>query len=317
MLLILHRAQNASAANTVIWKNHCDYDLYFWVVDLYTRERDDNHTRVSAGSEYIHHMVQTKLKDGGISLKYRDVPYYVRAPAGILQAEYYMNLNQGKVYYDSSIIDCGIGLGPQNPYYCPFAYGGVNMYVLGDRGENTFCVDSACQLGGDCDAVSYLKPGGWVGEPSLSCPLGVDLVFETCTEESPERTWTEGQVGPAPWQPPPHQVPSPLPLPPPAASWPPQHTPTTTWPQPHTATEAKATVTAPSARPSRPKTYPIPAGFPMRTVCFDADCRCYGFWAQGEPGRADCTGLEGIVECYFFNVCDTWQRTERMMRERQ
>jgi hypothetical protein len=315
--MILLGAPNASAANTVIWKNHCDYDLYFWAVSSHTKERDDSHTRVSARSEYIHRMIQTNTLGGGISLKYRDVPYYVVAPAGILQAEYFMDLEQRKVFYDSSIIDCIIGVGPENPYYCPFAYGGVNMYILGDRGDNTFCIDSACQLGGDCDNATYLKPGGFKEEPSLSCSLGVDLVFETCTEESPERTWTEGQIVPAPWQPSPHQVPPHPPPPPPAVPWPPQRTTMATWPDLHTATREEVAFTAPPTRPSRPKTYPIPAGFPQKTVCFDAECRCYGFWAQGEPGLADCTGLEGIVECYFFNVCDAWQRTERRMLDRQ
>ncbi|OAG08111.1 uncharacterized protein CC84DRAFT_1214645 [Paraphaeosphaeria sporulosa] len=125
ILLLLLQTQSTDAANTVIWKNHCDYDLYFWVVPPGGPERNDAFTRVPARGEHIHQMIWHK--DGGIVLKYRDVPYYTRAPAGILQAEYYMDRRENKLWYDSSIIDCDRGLGPQNPYYCPFAHGGVNI----------------------------------------------------------------------------------------------------------------------------------------------------------------------------------------------
>lgn len=329
ILLLLLQTQIAHAANTVIWKNHCDYDLYFWAIGPHTQERDDAYTRVPAHGENVHQMIWDK--DGGISLKYRDVPYYTRAPAGILQAEYNMDYASGKLNYDSSIIDCGTGLGPENPYYCPFAHGGVNMYIVGDRGGGAyFCRDSFCQLGGQCDDATYLIPGGWVGEPSLSCPLGVDLVFETCTQRSVEKTWVEGQVGPAPapapWTPPPAPVNPPPP--PPAAPWTPQDGPVTTTlfstltkmtPTTTTTTEKIfITVSPDPTRPSRPKTFPVPHGFPDETACFDEDCRCYGFWGKAQPGLADCTGMEGVVECFVFKQCDRWWETiERGRQERQ
>ncbi|KAF2444843.1 hypothetical protein P171DRAFT_520941 [Karstenula rhodostoma CBS 690.94] len=309
MFLLLLQTQNACAANIVIWKNHCDYDLYFWTVGPNTPERDDAFTRVPAHGENVHPM--RWHEHGGFSLKYRDLPYYTRGPAGILQAEYNMDRVAGKLFYDSSIIDCGRDLGPQNPFYCPFAHGGVNMYIVGNRGESYLCKDSSCQLGGHCDNATYLVQGGWKNEPSLSCPLGVDLVFETCTERSAEKTWVEGQVGPAPvpapWQPPPAPVYPPLP--PPASPWTPQDRPM--------RTALFPTVTTRPTQPSPPKTYPVPQGHPEEAVCFDADCRCYGFWGIGQPGRADCTGFEGVVECYFFQMCETWQQTERRRWGRQ
>ena len=143
-LLLLLRSQPAFAANTVIWKNHCDYDLYFWVIPPHTAERDDAFIRVPAKGEHVHAMIEHN--DGGIDLKYRDIPYYTRAPAGILQAEYAIDRNQGKIFYDSSIIDCGSTLGPQDPYYCPFAHGGVSMSILGGKGGPFNCKDSYLSL---------------------------------------------------------------------------------------------------------------------------------------------------------------------------
>ncbi|KAJ4349920.1 uncharacterized protein N0V89_008540 [Didymosphaeria variabile] len=313
VLLFLLPAQHVFAANTIIWKNRCDYDLYFWVIPPLTPERDDAFTVVPARGEHVHTMVWHK--DGGISLKYRDVPYYTRAPAGILQAEYTLDRNQGKTFYDSSIINCGRGVGPQDPSYCPFAHGGVNMYIVGDRGFGFHCEDAYCRLGGNCDKKTYLIPGGYKGEPSFSCPLGVDIVFETCTEASVERTWQDGKPGPAPalWQPRP-----PPPSRPSAAPWPQQHTlKATTTRDAATVTNNVSVTGAPQPMwPNRPETYPVPDGFPDKTICFDADCWCYGFWGNEQPGRADCGDLDGVLQCYFFQDCEQRYRTGRKRYER-
>ncbi|KAK7191355.1 hypothetical protein DPSP01_003032 [Paraphaeosphaeria sporulosa] len=318
ILLLLLQTQSTDAANTVIWKNHCDYDLYFWAVPPGGPERNDAFTRVPARGEHIHQMIWHK--DGGIVLKYRDVPYYTRAPAGILQAEYYMDRRENKLWYDSSIIDCDRGLGPQNPYYCPFAHGGVNMYVIGNRGGNPFCKDSSCQLGGQCDEATYLVPGGWVGEPTLSCPLGVDLVFETCTKRYVEKTWVKGQVGPAPapvpapWQPQPAPVQPPLP---PPAPWISHSIPGTTvlTSSINKATASFVVVPTRLTRPLKPQTFPVPQGYPEGTICFDPGCRCYAFSGPRRPGRADCTGFEGALECILGKDCGTWRQTERRRRQ--
>ncbi|KAL1610252.1 hypothetical protein SLS60_001917 [Paraconiothyrium brasiliense] len=315
ILLYLIPIQYVFAANTIIWKNHCHYDLYFWVIPPKTPERDDAFTVVPARGEHVHPMVWHK--DGGISLKYRDVPYYTKAPAGILQAEYTMDRNQGKTFYDSSIIDCGRAAGPQDPSYCPFAHGGVNMYIVGERGVGFHCEDAYCRLGGKCDKNTYLVEGGYKDEPSFSCPLGVDIVFETCTDLSVERTWQDGKPAPttALWQPRPPQVPPP----PPAALRPPEHTLKATTTQLATTTEDWATVTknvsvtvaAQPIWPIRPKTYPVPDGFPDQTVCFDVNCNCYGLWGNEQPGPANCGDLDGVLQCYFFHDCETWYRSTR------
>lgn len=303
--------QLTNAANTVIWKNHCDHDLYYWIVPPNAKERDTAFTRVPAHGEHVHQMMWHK--DGGIAIKYRDVPFYTRAPAGIIQAEYNLDLNTNKLWYDSSIINCGKQLGHQDPSYCPFAHGGMSMHVLGNRGNDHLCIDASCQLGGQCHSQTYLKEGGYKGEPSLSCPLGVDLVFETCTNRSVEKTRVEGQVDPAPAPVPPVQSSTLAPWTSTPTAWTSQRINNTTTPSSSVfkATTSFVTVPAQPTRPARPQTYPVPQGYPKEAICFDADCKCYALLGGGsESGQAECAGSKAWSSASFSKTALHGSETE-------
>ena len=295
ILFLLLEAHVVVGENRVIWHNHCDYDLYFWIVGKGTFERDDFHTRVPARSQFVDDM---KEFWSGTAIKIRDLPYYTVAPAGILQLEYFLDYGQNKIFYDSSIINCDINAGPQSPSYCPFVHGGVSLFIPQKREPLFGCRDAYCRLGGKCNET-YLRPGGWVGEPSLSCGLGIDIVFETCVEMSAERTWENGKPGhlippvpaPAPWLPPP-----------PVSSI-------------HTATQSTSsfdvvtkTVTQPPIRTGYPVTYPPPHDSLDNdmVVCFDSGCMCYATYGETEGGPANCIGMEGVMECHFAGDCETW-----------
>lgn len=285
----------------MVWQNHCDYDLYFWVVGTGTIERDSDHTRVPARSQLIDSM---KEFQSGTAIKIRDLPYYTVAPAGILQLEYFLDHGQNKIFYDSSIINCDIHAGPQSPSYCPFAHGGVNLTIPSKREPLYECRDAYCRLGGKCNRETYLRPGGWVGEPSLSCGLGIDIIFETCVEMSTERTWENGKPG--------HVIPPAHPPIPALAPW---HPPplvssvyASTRPRLSSVTVTKTGTHSP-ARTGYPATYPPAGGFSddYMVVCFDPECVCFATYGKARGGgRANCSGMEGVMECHFAGECDTW-----------
>lgn len=314
-LLLLVGVRGALAANTVIWKNYCEHDLYYWVVGPGTPESDGAYTRVPAGGEGVHTMVERW--GAGIAIKFRDVPHYTAKPAGILQLEYAIDHAQNKLWYDASIIDCDLNAGPQSPLYCPFAHGGVNMYIPEKRAPLVACKDARCRLGGTCQKEMYLRPGGWVDEPTLSCGLGVDIVFETCTEMKAERTWENGMPGyrpmPKPWQAP---VSVSTALTPPDYTQgvyiPPAHEPTPVAPS-LDAIERPTTVykSYPPPHTVSPTTYPVPdAGlYPTGAVCFDKTCTCFGIFGQVDnelPIKPNCDGQEGVVECWFMSDCEAY-----------
>ncbi|KAJ4305144.1 hypothetical protein N0V90_000675 [Kalmusia sp. IMI 367209] len=86
MLLLILSAQLISAANNLIFKNKCDHSLYYWVIHPDTVENDNLYIVVPAHDERLHVMESNGA--GGIAIKFRDLPVYTVAPAGILQAEY-------------------------------------------------------------------------------------------------------------------------------------------------------------------------------------------------------------------------------------
>ncbi|KAF1978572.1 hypothetical protein BU23DRAFT_227889 [Bimuria novae-zelandiae CBS 107.79] len=281
--IFLLEIRSASAANNIIWKNHCIYDLYFWTVPTRTREEDSAYRIIPAGSQFTETMLP-----GSIVVKIRDVPHYTVQPAGILQLEYYMDHRGNKLWYDSSIINCDRHAGAESPSYCPFAHGGLRMSIPAKLPPLVACLDSSCNLDGFCDGwLMYLRTGGFKDEPSLNCGLGVDVVFETCTDRSPQRTWENG----IPYVPPLPRAPEPREYAPPPV-------------EPGVTTRSEC-----SPHTEKPRTYPVPHPdmFPEEIVCFDPDCACYGSFGYGDQGPlGDCTCQEGALECHFHDDCDIW-----------
>ncbi|KAF2191049.1 hypothetical protein K469DRAFT_808105 [Zopfia rhizophila CBS 207.26] len=146
-----------SAANNVIFRNYCPYDLYYWAVYPKTpAPRDQDYEIVPAYSVQYHAMANPDA--GGISLKIRDKPHYEVAPAGILQLEY--NLEPYLIWYDFSAIDCRMDHS-KDSYHCPFLSRGVHVTTTGP----SECQSMFCSLR-DCDprrawnhiSLSFLTP---------------------------------------------------------------------------------------------------------------------------------------------------------------
>ncbi|KAF2263721.1 hypothetical protein CC78DRAFT_603240 [Lojkania enalia] len=168
-----------SAVNQVIIRNYCNTSLYFWTVYHDYAPPDWAHTSVPPRSAMTIPMLQHY--QGAIALKIRDIPHYAVAPAGILQLEY--NLAGRQVWYDLSIIDCDVNAGPTSPLYCPFVHGGVMLRTSDRTGR---CPTAHCE--GPVCSGAYLRPGGWLGEPTFVCPAGNDLLLEVCTGREVNRT---------------------------------------------------------------------------------------------------------------------------------
>ncbi|KAH7139367.1 hypothetical protein B0J11DRAFT_501524 [Dendryphion nanum] len=193
-----------TAHHKVTFMNHCTYPLYFWQVLPNVHPSDDTATYVAPGDSLLHHMPP------GIStsIKMRDLPNYEVAPAGITQFEYFVD--GFRLWYDLSYIDCNQTGGPTDPMYCPFAAGGVKLST-----SDPHCPVAVCQLGGTCEQT-YLIEGGWKDEPSLSCPIGTDLVVELCSHGFGQQSNPHGETLP-PVLPPENT--------PPEKEQPPQHIP--------------------------------------------------------------------------------------------
>ena len=86
--------------------------------------------------------------------------------------------SETSMWYDLSYIDCRQSADHTDPFYCPFAQGGIRMYTTT---HDASCPPIHCQLGGECEKT-YLIEGGWTGEPSWHCLYGSNLVVETCTD---------------------------------------------------------------------------------------------------------------------------------------
>jgi hypothetical protein len=125
--------------------------------------------------------LNTKVLGAGVSLKIRDLPRYEQAPAGILQVEYNLEPSKNTLWYDMSYINCNTMVGPEDPSFCPMLDSGVALdafqYALGMECPAAKCSNGVCE-------GTYMKSGSWHNEPTLSCPVGGDLVLTTCTERS-------------------------------------------------------------------------------------------------------------------------------------
>jgi hypothetical protein len=190
----------AAAANSVKFINHCPYDIYFWTAgpakDLSAKDEERNMVPGNGGS-VIHDMRDTEKLGGGLSLKMRDTPYYSVAPAGIIQVEYHLEPTKSAMWYDLSAVDCNLNVGPEHPMYCrksipcmplkrintntaftfiAFVAGGMKLTVPVTYGNN--CPPAYCR-GGEC-INTYVRQGGYLGEPSFKCWAGADLWIETC-----------------------------------------------------------------------------------------------------------------------------------------
>lgn len=180
------------AANSVIFTNHCPYDLFAWTVGPagsgYAGEDRDAVT-LPAQTITTHAMV--KAAGGGISLKLRDLPFYRVAPAGILQVEYNLLAGRNELWYDLSAIDCEAGAGPESSSFCPLVQSGVRVHVeRADRGrfvDPAECPSAGCGAQGCYN--TYRQHGTWKGEPTFKCGAGSDIVVELCTERAGPRTF--------------------------------------------------------------------------------------------------------------------------------
>ncbi|KAF2111690.1 hypothetical protein BDV96DRAFT_634484 [Lophiotrema nucula] len=184
----------AQAANEVLIRNHCSYPLYFWIVRPGVHTPDDKVITVPARTDFHHGMEDTGNGNGGIALKFRDVPFYEVAPAGILQVEY--KFAAPNFWYDLSRINCDISLGPSDPSYCPFIAGGVQLVSTEPaqgRCPVAWCTGTHC-------VSTYETHGFWNGEPTFNCPVGNDIVFDVCTNGDAPVTFGGGKG--EEWKPP-------------------------------------------------------------------------------------------------------------------
>ncbi|KAF1959556.1 hypothetical protein CC80DRAFT_501762 [Byssothecium circinans] len=197
LLLTLLAPSTTHAINTLRFHNHCPHALYFWAVPPDAEEADWKHTIVPPNGGMAHHTIPASAANvSGTSVKIRDLPHYVHAPAGILQAEYNLDLAAGKTWYDLSLVDCNSRVGPDYPMYCPFLQGGIKMYVEGNQGKGSVaegCMVAECVTGEDC-TNTYLVAGSWKDEPSGSCEAGRDVVLEVCsvTRDVERSAWKDG-----------------------------------------------------------------------------------------------------------------------------
>lgn len=193
-----------SATDTLTIINHCTYPLWFWTVRPVEATPDEESTYVAPNGGRFVHYLETHPTGSGLVLKMRDLPYYATAPAGIVQVEY--NKKPDLTWYDLSYIDCSKELDYTNPYYCPFAAGGVRMY---HNSQSNLCPTIHCQIPGNCDKT-YLRHGSWKGEPSWACAAGTDFFVETCVDgpgaqtvdpngyshSGPEQPWSPPEYNP-------------------------------------------------------------------------------------------------------------------------
>jgi hypothetical protein len=170
--LLTSLTPTVSTANILNIRNRCSYPVWMWVVPQGIHSPDVERIPIPAYSTYSHNM-----EARSVSLKFRDLPYYEVAPAGIYQAEYKVVGDGSVIYYDSSLIDCNQHPDPTLPMYCPLASGGIRMYTSGDE---AMCPVADCQLPGPC-MNTYLTRGSWFGEPSFACPIQHDIFVEFCT----------------------------------------------------------------------------------------------------------------------------------------
>jgi hypothetical protein len=204
------------AANSVHIVNNCPYNLYFWVVGPKEVELDEKRNIVPPYNTVIHQMfAMSPKRDGGTTLKIRDLPHYTVPSVGIIQVEYNLVPEKDYIIWDLSAIDCQRGVGPSNPNYCPFTDGGISAYTNG-KGPHE---KSASCLGDQCfDA--YTKHGSWFGEPSWPTAIGNDVIFETCTHGAGYQTIDNHDHVHVPSVPPPGFPSPPLPpLPPPPPAY--------------------------------------------------------------------------------------------------
>ena len=178
LLLSFFFLAQLAAATSVTFINQCSYPLHYWLVGPGFATADKDGVTVPSHANQTH-----TLLDGGNSIKFRDRPHYQTSPAGIAQFEY--NLDNGKTWYDLSLIDCNNkNNDPKDPLYCPFLAGGIRVFTSAPHldGQAPVCGKPHCMWpGGSCD-LTYLEHGSWALEPSLVCDAKYDLFVETCSE---------------------------------------------------------------------------------------------------------------------------------------
>jgi hypothetical protein len=101
----------------------------------------------------------------------------IRFLLGIGQGEYSFNPVNGKVWYDLSFIDCDPNVGPENPTFCPFIDGQIEMYPFGQGYETcpkAYCKDGICYK-------TYMQHGSWQDEPTHMCETAGEIHIRTCS----------------------------------------------------------------------------------------------------------------------------------------
>jgi hypothetical protein len=301
-VLDLFFANGVTAVPTVELINHCSHDLYFWYVGQAMKGRTETNDRYTVVPPLGGSAIVEMQPNDGASLKIRDRPHYVPAPKGIIAVEFNWNTSQSAIWYDLSGIDCNIRADPSDPYWCPFFSGGAKIWLPGADIKHFSAPE--CTTGTDCEASgTYMKHGFWLDEPTFRVDDTYNTIFEACIYKDSPRTapiagdvlspmdedYTEepsdgnDQTPPSdPYQSPPAP---PAPTAEPQPNPPPSHTDgwhTYPYPMPaHTLS-----LTRPPARPesthpahcytARPeaKRYPVPAGYPPKILCWNAECTC-------------------------------------------
>jgi hypothetical protein len=184
---------SVSALNSIVFTNHCPYDIFLWTVGPPNSNLigQDNESTTIPGNNtsVVHPMVNTEPLGSGMTLKLRDLPEYRVAPAGIVQVEYHFEPSTDSVWYDMSVVDCDQSRGPEQPSYCPLLDGGINLHVPGVAMGH--CPPAWCNNDG-CKHV-YTEHGTWPNEPTLRCNIPLDIVIETCVDGPGPRTFHGAQ----------------------------------------------------------------------------------------------------------------------------
>jgi hypothetical protein len=288
-------ANGVSAAHTLKFINHCAHDMYVWPIGNYFIENQIPET--NAGYTHIPPFGGSVILDMGpndkTSFKMRDRPHYVPAPKGIVQAEIFWQTDIRAIWYDISAINCGHGLGTSNPSFCPFLPGGVKLWFLDADPE--ICPVSYCTNVADCskNPTVYQHEGPYPFEPSFRCDEDYDAIFEACVyghspQSAPGPEDEDYAEGPSDgYNQPSSAPPAPTAEPEPESDCSPSHTGACGWhTYPYRMPAHTLSLTRPPARPEstapahcytpRPeaKTYPVPAGYPAKIMCWNAECTC-------------------------------------------
>jgi hypothetical protein len=193
-LAVLVLSPPVSALDSIVFTNHCPYDIFLWAVgppgSNFVGQDNERTTIPGNHASVVLPMVNTEHLGSGMTLKLRDLPEYRVAPAGIVQVEYHFEPSTGSVWYDMSVVDCDQSRGPEQPLYCPLLDGGIKLHVSG--GTRGHCPPAWCNNDG-CRQV-YTEHGTWPNEPTFRCNIPMDIVIETCVDGPGHRTFHGAQA---------------------------------------------------------------------------------------------------------------------------